>query len=136
MIVWGSSYMNQAPSSVTDVGSNVVYMSCGNSTFIALKADGTVVIWGQFPNGPSSLSTYNSSGSFVTVSASGNSLIALTDSGNLLGFGSWITREIPLLNVVKAFPFGYLGNSTDSINQFPSTTPIGNAVLYGGLSES
>jgi hypothetical protein len=65
--------------------SNVVAIACGSSHAVALRANGTVVSWGDSPHGQTNVPP--SLDHVISISAGADHTLALRDDGTLVGWG-------------------------------------------------
>jgi alpha-tubulin suppressor-like RCC1 family protein len=90
VVAWGGNYANElsVPSSAT----NVVAIYAGGFHGVALRADGTVVVWGNIPSGPGTLpggALQPPAGlsNVVGVAAGNHFNVALKSDGRLVAWG-------------------------------------------------
>ena len=93
VVAWGNSVRGgTAPSSVTNVGSNVVAVYSNAYSFAALKTDGRVVAWGDSTYGGTAPSSVIDTGSnVISISATRYAFAALKSNGSVIAWGDSAT---------------------------------------------
>jgi hypothetical protein len=81
VLVWGNPGLTSVPASAT----NVIAMAAGNSHCLALRADGTVVAWGQ--NGSGQINVPANLTNAVSVAAGSTHSLALRSDGTVTLWG-------------------------------------------------
>ena len=111
VVAWGNSVRGgTAPSSVTNVESNVVAVYSNAYSFAALKTDGSVVAWGDSTYGGTAPSSVTNTGSnVISISATHYAFAALKSNGSVIAWGDSATGGLTWYPPQN----GYNYNNTD-----------------------